>query len=193
MGPALQSRRTWPTGLRWLVPWLALACAVAALAQPAAPANRESAVKAAFLYKFAAFVEWPAGTFARADVPLVIGVLGDEAVAADLEQIVAGRTLDGRPVAVRRLREGEPAEDLHILLLGPGREPRVRELAAAVPGAVLVVTEQDNGLRLGGVLNFSTDAGRVRFSASPAAADARGLRLSARLLAVAKAVEGRAR
>jgi hypothetical protein len=163
------------------------------LAQPAAPANRESAVKAAFLYKFAAFVEWPAGTFAREDVPLVIGVLGDEAVATDLEQIVAGRTLDGRPVAVRRLREAESAEGMHILLLGPGREPRVRELAAAFPGPVLVVTEQDNGLRLGGVLNFSTDDGRVRFSASPAAAEARGLRLSARLLAVAKAVEGRAR
>lgn len=172
--------------------WLVAGWAATCLAQAQAPV-RESAVKAAFLYKFAGFVEWPAGTFTRPDEPLVIGVAGNEALAADLEQIVAARPADGRPVTVRRLREGEGATGLHVLLVGGTRETRVREAVAASPGPVLVVTEQENGLRLGGVLNFSSEAGRVRFSASLPAAEARNLRLSARLLAVAQSVEGRSR
>lgn len=154
---------------------------------------RESAIKAAFLYKFAGFVDWPAGTFRRSDEPLVIGVANNDAVAADLQQIIAGRTVEGRPVAVRRLRAGENADRLHVLLIGAGPDAQVREQAGALPGPVLVVTEQPQGLGLGGVLNFNTEEGRVRFSASLPAAEARGLRLSARLLAVAQVVEGRGR
>jgi hypothetical protein len=176
--------------------WLAASlCLAGALAVPAwaqdAGAQRESAVKAAYLYRFAGFVEWPAGTLRRPDEPLVIGVLADEAVAADLEQVVAGRTIDGRPVTARRLREGEPVAGVHVLLLGTLREARLREVLATVPGPVLVVTEQEGGLRAGGVLNFSSDGGRVRFSASLASAAERNLKLSARLLAVAQSVEGR--
>ncbi|WBY01717.1 YfiR family protein [Ramlibacter tataouinensis] len=154
---------------------------------------RESAVKAAFLYKFAGFVEWPAGTFRRADEPLVVGVLGNEAIAADLEQIAAGRNVDGRAVVVRRLRPGEAAGPLHVLLIGAGPDQQVREQAAAMAGPVLVVTEQPQGLVPGGVLNLVTERGRVRFAASLPAAETRGLRLSARLLAVAQNVEGRSR
>lgn len=191
MAPASQPRRAWPPAFGWLALWLALACA-GALAQQAG-ATRDSAVKAAFLYKFAGFVDWPAGTFKRPDDPLVIAVQGDDAVLADLQQIVAGRTVEGRPVVVRRFREGDGDTVAHVLLVGPDRDARVREIAAGVPGPVLVVTEQEGGLRLGGVLNFVQDGGRVRFAASLASAEARGLRLSARLLAVAQVVEGRPR
>jgi hypothetical protein len=170
-----------------LVGWLLAGWPVAGAQEPV-PA-RESAVKAAFLYKFAGFVDWPSGTFERPDAPLVIGVLGNDAVAADLEQIVAGRTVEGRSIAVRRLREPGEAGPLHVVLVGAGREGRVRETAGAIEGPVLVVTEQENGLRLGGILNFVAEGGRVRFAASLPAAEARGLRLSARLLAVAQTVE----
>jgi hypothetical protein len=156
-------------------------------------AARESAVKAAFLYNFAGFVEWPAGTFQRGDEAVVIGVWGNDAVAADLEQIAPRRTVEGRPVAVRRLRDEDELSGVHVLLLGAAREQRVRELAVAAAGPVLVVTEQDDGLRLGGVLNFVAEDGKVRFAASLPAAQARGLRLSARLLALAQSVEGRPR
>ncbi len=162
-----------------------------ALAQDAA-VQRESAVKAAYLYRFAGFVEWPPAPQRRPDEPLVIGVLGDDVVAADLEQVVAGRTVEARPVVARRLREGEPVAGVHVLLLGVMREPRLREVITAVPGPVLVVTQQEGGLRAGGVLNFSSEGGRVRFSASLASAVLRNLKLSARLLAVAQTVEGRA-
>jgi len=157
------------------------------------PDARESAVKAAFLYRFAGFVEWPSGVLGRGDDPLVIGVWGNDAVAADLEQLAAVRTQEGRPVVVRRLREGDPLAGVHVLMLGATRDQRLRELAASATGPVLVVTEQEHGLRLGGVLNFVTEEGRVRFAASIPAAEARGLRLSARLLALAQSVEGKPR
>lgn len=162
-------------------------------AQSQSTPQRESAVKAAFLYKFGSFVDWPTGTFARPDSPFVIGVMGDDAVAVDLEQLVAGRTLEGKPVVARRV--SDPAtSDFHVLFLGKQRgDARVREALAQVKGPVLVVTDLENGLRAGSVINFSADEGRVRFSISLAAAEARSLKLSARLLAVAQAVEGTAR
>jgi len=169
----------------------ALACGMQLAAAQSPPAATEAEVKAAFLLKFAGFVEWPADTFARPDDPLVIGVAGDDEIAGNVEQLAAGRRLEGRPVVVRRLPEAGPFTGVHILLLGRRSEARLRDVAAAAAGPVLVVTQQPGALRLGSVINFSTEGGRVRFAVSLASADARNLKLSARLLTVAQAVEGR--
>jgi hypothetical protein len=171
--------------------WALLASTSPASAQPA-PSARESAVKAAFLYKFAAFVEWPPGTFERADQPLVIGVSGDDDIADDLEQLVADRS-DKRPVSVRRVHDEASISGVHVLFVARRREARLRETLNAVKGPVLLVTEQPGALRLGSVLNFSEEGGRVRFGASLTSAEARNLKLSARLLAVAQVIEGRNR
>jgi hypothetical protein len=186
LGPPATLRR------RLLAAVLLLAAGGAALGQAVEPAPRDSAVKAAFLYKFGSFVDWPPGAFRGPEDPLVIGVLADDAVAADLEQIVSGRRIEGRPVKVRSFRENDPAPArVHVLLVGPMRITKLRELLAAVAGPVLVVTQQEGALAAGSVINFVPDGARVRFSVSLAAAEARGLHLSARLLAVAQAVEGR--
>jgi hypothetical protein len=176
---------------RLLAGALLVAAALLSSVRAQAPAPTESIVKAAFLYKFASFVEWPPGVFQRADQPLVIAVSGDEAMAADLSQLVAGRTVDGHPVIVRHAAEGAAITGAHIAFLGDRREQRLRETVEALQGPVLVVTEQAAGLRAGAVINFTSDAGRVRFSVSLASAEARNLKLSARLLAVAQSVEGR--
>lgn len=151
---------------------------------------RDSAVKAAFLFKFGSFVEWPPGTL-RPGAPLVIGVLGDDAVATELERIAQGRAVEGHPVAVVRLRDGTEAEALHILYAGGVREARIREAVNGVRGPVLTVTDVPVGGQPGPVLVFSQEEGRVRFHASLAAAAVRNIRLSAKLLAVAQQVEGR--
>ena len=180
--------RDWLRAVVPLVLALAIAQPPAAHAQP-----RESAVKAAFLYKFGSFVEWPAGSFKGPQEPLVIGVLGDDAVAEELEQLAAGRSVEGRPLKLRTLRDGEPPGPVHILFVGSLRPQKLRDLLAATPGPVLVVTQQDGALQAGSVINFVNDGARVRFDASVASAELRDLRLSARLLAVARSVEGRAR
>ena len=182
-----------------LRPWLAAAALLLAGVVPAAhaqavpPTLRETAVKAAFLFKFGSFVEWPAGTFGTAREPLVIGVLGDDAVAEELEQLTEGRSIEGRAVKVRRMRDSDTGNVVHILFAGAQRPTKLRELLHGVPGPVLVVTEQEGALRYGSVINFVAEGPRVRFAASRASAEARGLRLSARLLEVAQAVEGRQR
>jgi hypothetical protein len=183
------ARRLWPA--------LLLACAVAwgvgggATAQPL-NAVRASAVKAAFLIKFASFVEWPANTWATPQEPLVIGVVGDDGVYSDLEQLAQGRTVNARPVVALRLRDLPPdAGRVHILFIAAGSEDRVRELVSRAAGPVLVVTQTDAGLAVGSALNFVLEGARLRFDASPGNAQARGIRLSSRLLAVARFVDGR--
>lgn len=150
---------------------------------------RESAVKAAFLYKFGSFVEWPAGTFRSPQSPFVIAVYGDDAVASELEQITQGRDVDGRPVEVQRVRSVEELRGVHLLFVGGARESRAREILEAVRGPVLTVANAPLGGRAAPVLHFSEEQGRVRFGASLPAAQARGLKLSAKLLAVAQHVE----
>jgi hypothetical protein len=179
---------------RWLLAAVLLAgLPLAAQAQAAGAAPRDSAVKAAFLYKFGSFVDWPPATFKGPQDPLVIAVQDDEAVAEDLAQLAAGRSVEGRPLKLRTLKDGEAPGPVHVLFIGTVRPARLRELIAAIPGPVLVVTQQEGALQAGSVINFVAEGARVRFNASLASAEARGLRLSARLLAVAQSVEGRPR
>ncbi len=171
--------------------WLACAaCAVHAQAQGLGLV-RASAVKAAFLYKFGSFVEYPAGAFKSGNAPFVIGVFGDDAVAAELEGLAAGRDIDGHPVAVVRVRDGDALPAVHILYAGGPRESRVRDMLDAVHGPVLTVADGPVPGKSAPVLYFTEEQGRLRFAASLTAAAARGLKLSSKLLAVAQSVEGR--
>jgi hypothetical protein len=172
----------------WALAW-ALVAAV-----PAQTLNgpRESAVKAAFLIKFASFVDWPSSALPRPGEPLVIGVLGDDGLFADLEQLAQGQTVNGRPVHALRLRDlPAPDERVQILYIAAATEARLRDLVPRVAGPVLVVTQSEGALALGAALNFVLRRGRLRFEASPHAAAAHGLKLSSRLLAVASSVEDR--
>jgi hypothetical protein len=158
-------------------------------AQVAPQPVRESLVKAAFLHKFASFVEWPAGSFPRNDSPLRIGVLGDDAVWRDLDELARDRDRDGRPVTVTRLAPGEALAGFHILYLHASAV-RINDLLAQVPEGVLTVSDSEGAHPRGSVLSFFFEDGRVRFGASQEAAARQKLRLSARLLSVARVVQG---
>ncbi|HUR21228.1 MAG TPA: YfiR family protein, partial [Vicinamibacterales bacterium] len=82
---------------------------------------RESTVKAAFIYKFCAFVEWPAGAFAGPTAPAIIGVFGDDAVFSELEQVTRGREIQGHPISVVRIRDADALPVLHVLYAGGSR------------------------------------------------------------------------
>ncbi|HSW16134.1 MAG TPA: YfiR family protein [Ramlibacter sp.] len=151
----------------------------------------EAAVKAAFLLNFTNFVEWPANAFGAPGEPVVIAVIGDDEVYAELERLAIGRRAAGRPFALLRLREATAQGRVHLAYIGPRRDARLTETISASEGPVLVVTQAPGALEMGAVINFLTQDRRVRFEASVAEAQARGLRLSARLLGVAVAVDGR--
>lgn len=155
-----------------------------AVAQPAS----EAAVKAAFLYKFAGYVEWPPPSFPSPETPYVIGVAGAEEVAAELERLVAGRTVNGRRVVARRVRDAAAAADVHVLFVGR-EDARLRELLrAAQRQPVLTVTDADRGLELGSVVALTLLEDRVGFEVSTLAAERGGLAISSRMLGVARRV-----
>jgi len=179
------------TARRWFGALAALLCAFA-LPNAVSAAERtplERSVKAAFLYKFAGYVEWPQGTLPQPASPLVIATVGADDVAAELEHAVAGRTVNDRAVAVKRLADGESVAGVHILFIGSTERVRIASwIRAAQIYPVLVVTEGENSLALGSALNFVLHDGRVRFEAFPEAAERKGLKLSSRLLGVAVSV-----
>lgn len=174
---------------RWLAASLT---AVALLAvPPLAAAQAEQQVKAAFLYKFASYVEWPEAAFARPDAPFTIAVLGDDAVSAELEQVVAGRTVNDRRIAVRRVKAGDSLTGTHVLFIGNAESGRLAQLLPnAATQSILSVTETEGALAQGSVINFVIADRRVRFEISLQSAERSKLRLSSRLLAVATQVRG---
>jgi hypothetical protein len=178
-------------GGRWLcAAALAMAAVGAIAANEPAEKARETLVKAAFLHKFASFVEWPAETFARADSPLRIGILGDDQVWQDLSDLARDRDRDGRPVVVVKLKAGDPLAGYHILYVRTSSAAKMLEILPHVPEGVLTVADSDGAHPRGSVMSFFIEDGRVRFGISLEAATRQRLRMSSRLLAVARNIQG---
>ncbi len=157
----------------------------------AAPVPEDS-VKAAFLYRFTDYVEWPAPALQSSQ--FTIAVLGDPGVAADLERILAGHPIKGRPAQVRLIRHAKEAADAQIVFVGPGDADTHRRLIAGMSGQpVLIVTDESHGLEEGSTVNFMLIDHKLRFEISLTAAARSGLKISSELLSVAARVEGRLR
>lgn len=170
-----------------LILWAVLCTsAPSAHAQPAPPVQDEAGVKAAFLLRFVQYVEWPRDAFAQPAAPLVIGIAGADAIAAELSQMASSRAAQGRPVTVRPAKAGDDLTSMHILFIGSEDEAMIAQYVGAVRGRpVLVVTESPRSLEQGSMINFVIAERRVRFEIAPEAAERAGLTLSSRLLAVA--------
>lgn len=166
------------------------ATATAAVA-PAAPpqATTERQVKAAFLYKFLGYTEFPPAAFGDASSPVLIGVAGSDDMLAELARTVVGRTLNGRPIVVRPVRDGDNPGPLHLLFVAGSDGPRVSRTLRNASGAMLLVTECEFGLQMGSVINFKIVNEHVRFDVSLDAAEKNNVRLSSRLLNVANHVQ----
>jgi hypothetical protein len=188
---------------RRMAGWMLAACAACAAfsaglaaAQPAPlqlqngnPGSAlERRVKAAFLYKFLGYADFPPGAFLDGASAVTIGVVGADDLAAELARAVAGRTINNRPVLVRALRDTEVQTPVHLLFVGGADPARVGRLVRQA-SAMLVVTECEDGLREGSVINFRIIDERVRFDVSLDAAERNGIKLSSRLLTVANRVQ----
>ena len=179
-----------------LAGFAAAALSMRAAAQSSTPAGAPTAdqVKAAYLHKFAGYVDWPGKVFADPAAPFVIGVVGADSVRAELARLVSGRTVQGRAVEVRRLTRadiGGEGPAVHVLYVGRELRGEVAAIVAAFRGRpVLTVTDLPRGADAGAALNFVESDKRIRFDAAPAIAEHGGLRLSSRLLAVAEHVIG---
>lgn len=178
---------------RWLLVLLLVSACGAHEVQAAADTElAEYQIKAAFLCKFSQYVEWPHEAV-PASLPFVIGVMATAGVADELTLAARGQLVQGRPLQVRRLaRAAEAADGLSIVFIARSHLDRAAEALAAVKDRpVLTVTEFDVGSD-SGIVNFVVVDDKVRFDVSLPAATRAGLRISARMLAVARSVNGRA-
>jgi len=176
---------------RGAAPPLALIAALLSLVIPvAAQASGEYSVKAAFLYNFPKFVEWPADASGE-DSSFLLGVLGDDPFGESLDQIVGGKTVNGRRIVVRRLKWGEDLRQCQMLFISSSEQRRLPQIFARLKGAsVLTVGETDQFVNQGGIIRLVIADGKVRFDINAGAAKQARLRLSSKLLSLARAVIG---
>lgn len=154
-------------------------------AEGVAAAYSEEQVKAAFLFHFATYAEWPSPD----DDPISFAVLRDEQIARELEGFAGGRTIRERPVRVRRIRSLSELHEDEVLFIGSSQNRRLAQLIEEVDSPTLVVTDAPDGLPDGAMINFQLVDHRVRFEIALPAVQRVGLTLSSRLLSAAMRVE----
>ena len=157
--------------------------AAASFATMAAAQPTDTAVKAAFLPRFARYVTWPPAALPKGSDPFVLCVVGRDPFGAMLDDAARSQLIDGRRITVRRLEAGASTAGCHIAFLSTGGGQ-----VLTTPGRpVLTVTDAENGSTRG-IIHFVVTGGRVRFFIDQRSAAQRGLGISSRLLALAVGV-----
>jgi hypothetical protein len=155
---------------------------------PAAPPPSEYEVKAAFLYNFTKFVEWPEDVLRGAE-GFVVCVFGEDPFRGILDETFAGKTVHDHPMVVRRVRRLGDAQQCHAVYVGLDEDAQVAALLRVLAGrSVLTVGESDAFLRRGGIISFTLDAQRLRFEINADAAEQARLKISSQLLKLATRV-----
>jgi hypothetical protein len=153
----------------------------------------EYEVKAAFLYNFAKFIEWPTEAFPARESAFTI-CLADELFRGPVERAVQGEMWNGRPLLVKQIDSGNEVRGCQIVYIGRSAAPKGMEiLMAAMNAPVLTVGETADFIPAGGIIRFTESGRRIRFEINPDAADRVSLRVSSRLLRLADIVRPRAR
>ena len=168
----------------------ALLSALAASAAVQAGAPSEHQVKAAFLYNFANFVQWPDGALGPPGAPLRVCVVGTDPFGGALDDAFRDQVVQGRPVQIARGGSLAAVGRCHIVFLSQSEQRRWPELLKELGGTpTLTVADGPPLVRQGGMINFVIEAKRVRFEINRGAAEHAGLRISSKLLALARIVE----
>ena len=165
----------------------AIVCSLATATK--AQTATEYQVKAAFLFNFARFVEWPADAFPSPDAPLQVCVLGQDPFGSDFEQVILDKTVNGHRIEVIHPAGVPQARACQILFVASSEKRRIREILDGLKAAsVLTVADTTGFARMGGIINFVMEESRVRFEVNVQAAERVHLKLSARLLTVANVI-----
>jgi len=163
---------------------------VVASALIVAQATPESRIKAAIISKFPQFVEWPAKALdGRPSIDIC--VVTQDPIESELSELVSGEKLEGRPIGVRRIDRDTQLDGCHLLFVRAGAIASHRTLlqkAAALP--VLTVSDGQQFLEDGGIVQLRQVGGRMRFDVNASAAQKSGLRISSQLLQLALTVRG---
>jgi hypothetical protein len=158
---------------------------------PARAGEREASeyeVKAAFLYNFAKFTEWPAELFAGDQAPLTICVLGDDPFGKAFNPI-RSKTVKNRPVAVREIADADAVGGCHVLFISASEQLHVDDLLTAIgKRSILTVSDMKRFVQSGGMISFVMVDDKVRFEINNGAANRAGLKISSQILKLARTV-----
>ena len=168
--------------------WVTLLCLLFSVHSPA-QSSREYAIKAAFLYNFTQFIEWPATTFATSDAPFVIGVLGEDPFHSSLDEAVAGEKVNDHPIVIQRYQNAKDIKSCHILFISRKESGKLREILASLPAKnILTVSDIPDFASAGGIIRFMTVENKIKLQINLPASKMADLNISSKLLQVADIV-----
>lgn len=170
-----------------------LSCLLAGLLAPgihaAGVAATENQVKAVFVYNFSHFVDWPAGAFATPTEPFVIGVIGSDAFAAQLEEVVRGERVNNHTLLVQRFHDADAIRPCHILFIDQSGGAQLERILAQLKGrSTLTVSDLDGASQRGVMMQFARADNRIRLRINVESAREAGLTISSNLLRPAEIV-----
>ena len=146
----------------------------------------EYQVKAAFLYNFAKFVEWPAEVFADTNSPIVLGILGKNVFGNELEKTIRDRRVNNRLFQFKNFTSATEATNCQILFISPSEKDNFAKIINTLKNtSVLTVSEADGFIKAGGVINFVFENDKIRFQINDEAAKKARLKISSKLLSLA--------
>ncbi|HXT10993.1 MAG TPA: YfiR family protein [Candidatus Angelobacter sp.] len=165
----------------------ALAGPVAARAESAL--QREYEIKAAYLYNFINYIDWPEDAFPAPGGTITIGIVGQSPFDAALE-VLNGKQIKGRTVALKQITDTKELDQCQIVFINSSEKARLPELLEKLKDSrALTVSEIDGFAQQGGIINFISEHNKVRFEINPDAARRLGLNISSELLKLAKVVK----
>lgn len=182
-----------PANSRRSCPLLVMAICVTATCFlfPSAQANlpNEYQVKAAFLYNFAKFVEWPPEAFQSEKAPVTFCVFGHDPFGSALDEVIRGKTINSRELLVRRTNELPDLKACHLVFVSGRENQRQSEIINSLKGSsALVVGESEDFAERGGGIQFFLEENKIRFSVNVDAVQRAGLKVSSKLLSLARIV-----
>jgi hypothetical protein len=178
-------------GLRFACAVLLLTCTSAVTIRTirAQEAPKEYQVKAAYLFNFLKFVEWPDDPLVDTHGRWVIGIVGDNPFGNELTKIISGKTVQGHELQLRRFQPGEDLHASHVLFISASEKKNLPSVLATLNGSsVLTVADMDHFIESGGMIQFVIEDKRVRFAIDVGASSRARLKVSSKLLSLARTV-----
>ena len=171
---------------------LLIAACVVASSAPNTHAQLLSAseyeIKAALLFNFANFVEWPAQAFPEGTTSITFGVLSENPFGKPLDSL-KNKTLNGRKLVIKYFKNARELEFCHVLFIASSEKKHVEQILQRLDGwSVLTIGETELFTQLGGMINFTVVESKVQFEINMASAERAGLKISSKLLALATIV-----
>jgi hypothetical protein len=158
-----------------------------AIGQP--NASREYNIKAAFIYNFTQFIEWPEDSFENAASPFVIGILGKDPFGPAINETVEGEKVQGHPIIIQRYSSLQEIKECHILFVSNTESGNIKEIIAGLRNKNILTVSDIPGFPVeGGMIGFMMENNKTKLQINPSIAKAADINISSKLLRLAEIV-----